>query len=147
MKQYTRVSACGLILDEDNRILLARLSKIVRGNAGKWTLPGGGIEFGEDPKKAIVREVKEETGLNATVGKLLDVDSDVFKFTDATAHGIRIIYEATVEPGDIVVESNGSTDAVQWFSRQEIKELITANEIELVSLAIKGLKLLGWPVE
>lgn len=141
MKKIKRVSAYGLITDADNRILLCRLSKIVEDYAGKWSLVGGGLEFGEDPKDAVVREVSEETNLKASVGKLLDVNSTLIYFSDKIVHAIRIIYQATVEPGEIIVERDGSTDAVSWFSRQEIKELIRANEIELVSLAVRGLEL------
>ena len=138
--QTLRVSAYGLIIEKEN-ILLCRLSPIVEKYAGKWTLVGGGLDFGEDPKRAVVREVREETGLNAITGDLLDVDATVIEFSDKEVHAIRIIYKATVEPGKIVVEKNGYTDDVRWFSKQELKELLAANEIQLVSLAYKGLEL------
>ena len=53
--QRTRVSAYGLVTDPD-RILLCRVSKALPRWQGQWTLPGGGINFGEAPQDAMVRE-------------------------------------------------------------------------------------------
>lgn len=144
--QTTRISAYGIIthaIDNQERILLCRLAPMVEQYKGQWTLPGGGINWGEVPKTAVVREVKEETGLTATVGDLLDVDSRLIEFSDKCVHAIRIIYRASVEAvGPIIVEQGGSTDAVAWFSRAEVRE------IPLVSLAVKGVALWGgvWDV-
>lgn len=134
MKQTKRISAYGIITQND-RILLCRLSPIVEDYAGRWSLPGGGLDFGEDPKAAVVREVFEETGLKATVGNLLDVNATVIEFSDKHVHAVRIIYQVTVESGEIIVEKGGSTDAVAWFSREETTKL------PLVSLSIRGLEL------
>lgn len=134
----TRVSAYGLITDCNNRVLLCRLAPIVEHNAGKWILPGGGIDHGEHPMDAVVREVKEETALKAHCGKLLDIDSSVFEFSDRISHAIRVIYQATVDRGELKIEANGSTDACDWFTRDAIKHL------PMTSLAQRGMKLLGW---
>ena len=139
----TRVSSVGIIIDKNDRILLCRLSKKVLDGAGKWTLPGGGIDFGEDPKDALVREVKEETGLNAQVKELLDISSEVVSFRDNregthdvfSIHAVRIIYSAEVESGNLKVEQDGSTDACAWFSYAE------AIELPLTNLAYVGVSL------
>jgi len=140
-KQNKRISAYGLITNDREQILLCRLSSIVEDSASKWTLPGGGLDFGENPIDAVIREVKEETGLKTTVGKLLDVDSCVVEFSDRQVHAIRIIYQAFVDRGELKVEHNGSTDACDWFDKSQLKYL------PLVSLAQKGLSLLGWNSE
>jgi 8-oxo-dGTP diphosphatase len=59
----------GLAYDPDGRLLL-----ILRANEpgrGRWSIPGGRVEPGEDDPAALVREMREETGLDVTVGELV----------------------------------------------------------------------------
>jgi len=133
-EKKTRVAAYGLLVKEE-KILLCRLSKDVSDKAGYWTLPGGGLDFGESPEEAMMREVKEETGLSVKPKALLAVDSLVIESGDSSNHGIRIIYQAHNIKGEISFEENGTSDKCQWFKQKEAKLL------PLVSLAEKGLQL------
>ena len=63
--QRQRVAAYAVII-RDDRILLARLAPRISATP-LWTLPGGGLDHGEDPRAAVVREVHEETGLDVVV--------------------------------------------------------------------------------
>ena len=109
-EQRTRVAAYGLIVRGDE-ILLCRLSAVVPTHQGKWTLPGGGIEFGESPEAAMVREVEEETGLVVEPGRLATVDSIVIVDDDGIHHhSLRVIYFATVTGGELKSELDGTTD-------------------------------------
>src|SRR4051812_45072484 len=58
-------------------VLLTRMSSRTRIEA-RWTLPGGGLDHGEDPRDALRREVFEETGLHVEPGRGLDVHSSHF---------------------------------------------------------------------
>lgn len=62
------VSAIAVVLDEQKRILLVH-----RRDMDFWDLPGGGMEPGELPTEAAIRETKEETGLDVSVGRLFAV--------------------------------------------------------------------------
>ncbi|MCA0379163.1 MAG: NUDIX hydrolase [Actinobacteria bacterium] len=107
-----------------------------RGHLHGWTLPGGGIDPGEDPRDAVVREVFEETGLEARVGKLIGVDSRVMvreevpEGTDPELHTIRIVYRATVKDGPLRNEVGGSSDEARWVSIRDIKGLRTLSLVQ-----------------
>lgn len=114
-----------------------------RGELHGWTLPGGGIEAGEDPRDAAKREVFEETGLEARIGRLLGVDSrvvvrgDVPVGTDPQLHTIRIIYRGRVNEGPLVNEVGGSSDEARWVRLEDLGKLHT------LSLVDTGLRMAG----
>jgi 8-oxo-dGTP diphosphatase len=132
--QLQRVAAYALAV-RDGRVLLTRNS--ARGpHPGTWTLPGGGIDHGEDPRASVVREVREETGLVCTPGEVLDVTSTHFEGTAPSGrredfHALQIVFDAAVEGGEPrVVESGGTTDAAAWVplaglgEDREVRDLV-----------------------
>jgi ADP-ribose pyrophosphatase YjhB (NUDIX family) len=123
----TRIAAYGVARDGEGRFLLCRLSAVTT-LPGTWTLPGGGIDFGEHPEAAVVREIEEETGLRGRVLELLLVDSwsgSIARVDESAVpyHAVRIVYRVAVEPGDIRFEVGGSTDAARWFTPEELVEV------------------------
>ncbi len=133
-RQITRIAAYGLVL-ENQHILLCRISNQLPVDAGFWTLPGGGIDFGDDPAQAMMREVNEETGLIAKPCGLAGIDSFHEENEDHTFHGIRIIYYTELIGGTLRNELNGSTDLCAWWSLDE------ARTLPLVDLTEIGLDL------
>ena len=127
----TRISAYGLVCDDD-RLLLCRLSGGMS-EAGKWTLPGGGIEFGEDPEAAMIREVEEETGLRVSSAGLAGISSVTHEGPDRSFHGLRIVYYADIVDGVLRNEEAGSTDMCRWHAIGSLEDL---GIVELVQAAL-----------
>lgn len=73
--------------------------------SGKWALPAGYIDYGEDPRQAALREVKEETGLDARITRLIDVLGPNGAEGPAS---IVILFEAAITGGEL-----GAHDDVQ----------------------------------
>ncbi len=134
----TRVAAYGLVR-ETEKIVLCRISDELPRHAGKWTLPGGGLEFGEDPAEAMIREFREETGLIVRPNKLAGVDSQHIDREDRSMHSIRIIYFAERLGGTLTNEIDGSTDLCKWWSYDEAKSLPLVDLVEVgLELAISN---------
>lgn len=120
-----RVSSYAYV-ERGGALLLTRISARGAG-AGKWTLPGGGIDHGENPVDTVRRELKEECGLEGEVGELLTVHDVHFTGTAPGGrredfHGIHLVHRATVPAGVTprVVEVDGTTDAVAWVPMDEV---------------------------
>ena len=140
-RRMTRVAAYALCVDGD-RILLSRIAPGTTASSdGMWTLPGGGVDFGEHPRDAAVRELEEETGLVGEVVDLAEVDSWAGRFVnpadgiDTDFHGIRIIYRVRVIGGELRDEVGGSSDTCAWVPRSKLSSL------PLVELAEVGIGL------
>jgi ADP-ribose pyrophosphatase YjhB (NUDIX family) len=139
-RQVTRVAAYALCV-EDSRILLCRIAPGWWGDVGNWTLPGGGLTFGESPEAGAIRELEEETGLTGTIRELVDLHDWSGRWThpkdgvDEAFHAIRLVYRVEVTGGELRDEVNGSTDRAAWFTGEE------ASALPLVDLGAVGVRL------
>jgi 8-oxo-dGTP diphosphatase len=131
-EERQRIAAYGVVRDDDDRVLLARAAPLLT-LRGRWFLPGGGVQHGENPPDSLRREIAEESGLTIVPGPLLDVLSDVRTLPDGTSlHTVRLIYEVASWHGSLRPEVDGTTDAVAWFSLDEVRELPLARYVETV---------------
>lgn len=141
LPQVQRVAAYAVIL-RGNDILLSRLAARVTSDE-LWTLPGGGIEHGEDPRTAVLREIHEETGLEAQVSETSHVYSAHLpgvrrqgRVVDAQA--IRIVYDGWVlpdAPAPRVLEVDGSTVEAAWVPVADV----TSGRVPVVPMVLEAL--------
>ncbi len=85
-----------------------------------WNLPGGGIQFGENPEKAIIREMKEELGVRIEITGLLP---KVFSETRNGWQGIFICYLTALKEDEKKIALNEEADQYGWFTSDEVAEL------------------------
>ena len=137
----TRLGSYAIVMDPDERILLCRLATN-EPEPGAWTLPGGGVDFGEHPDDAVVRELREESGLTGSITEVEGVFSHLYPASQyasgADLHFLGVLYRVEVTSGRLTDEVNGSTDRCAWFGHDEVAQL------KLVSVARHAIGLV-WP--
>lgn len=114
---------CYGVYIKDGKILLV---KDPRSGSKQWELPGGGVEQKETPEQGLIREFKEETGLN--VGKfdfMFQVHEDYYSLAYKEAMSAdRRYYFVKEADGDLIKEGNGwDTDVVEFIDLKELKNL------------------------
>lgn len=130
------VFAGGCIRNDKGEILLQR-----RADSAKWGFPGGAIELGETPQMAVVREVKEETGLDVEVGELIGVYTECdMKYPNGDeAQSICMAYELKVIGGELCCDKSETLE-LKYFPLDNIPELFCRQHQELLDDIRNGLK-------
>ncbi|OFW19528.1 MAG: NUDIX hydrolase [Acidobacteria bacterium RIFCSPLOWO2_02_FULL_65_29] len=120
MKEFpTRpVIGVGAVILDGDRVLLVK-----RGHAplkGEWSLPGGAVELGETLEDALAREVREETGLEVTIGAVLEVFDRIDRTSDGRiAYHFVIVDFACAPAGGLLAHASDAEDA-RWVSVGEL---------------------------
>lgn len=137
----TRVAAYAVIVDDAGRILLSWFNGNHRNDPG-WTLPGGGVDYGEQMPAAVMREVKEETGYDVEVGAPLTTNVYVVPFEPGRRpyQSTRVIFEARIVGGELgTLEVDGTTDFAEWVSLEEAAA-VPESSADIVRLGIDAWK-------
>ena len=124
------------VLVDDGRVVLVRSSN-PHHDPPLWWLPGGGIDFGEAPEEALIREFAEETGLIVNAPHLVGVTSDERRRDNGERlHTVRILYTVRLTGGSLRDEAAGTTDLARWFQLAEV------DDVNLADYARRALELL-----
>ncbi len=135
---WRRAAAYVVCRDEAERLLLTRFVSPGHPDSGMWTMPGGGMDWGESAEAAAHRELDEETGLSATLGSVIGVFSRWFTKEESAAgeagHMVGIVFDAVDVRGELRTTFDlGTTDGVRWFDLEEIANL---PHVELVDFVV-----------
>ncbi|MEP3208948.1 MAG: NUDIX hydrolase [Maribacter sp.] len=119
-----KVDVRGLVLNEFDEILMAK-ERI----DGKWTIPGGWADVGDSPSEAVLREIKEETGLETEVVRLLAIyDKRCHPHPPQPFYVYKIMFFCTMVGGDL--RHGFDMEGAAFFSLDNLPELSTDRILE-----------------
>ncbi|MBD3280538.1 NUDIX domain-containing protein [Candidatus Dojkabacteria bacterium] len=129
-KDYIGVGVGAVIFNDKGLVFLSKRGKEVRNESGKWEFPGGGLDFMEDPKVAVVRrEMKEEYDIEIEVIDLLGFDNHIVK--DEGHHWVAPTYITKLISGEPKIMKPHKCGEIGWFTIEEVKNL----ELSIISQA------------
>ena len=128
MVMPTHIVAVGGIVEDGNGNIL-----LVKTRNGGWVFPGGQVEVGENLPDALMREIKEESGIDVTVSKLIGVYSNtaIHKWYDGVTDvptKVMLDFTCEVVGGELAI-SDETTDS-RWVAKEEVLALINAPAIQ-----------------
>lgn len=115
-----------VIICEDDSIVLIKRKKDPYKES--WALPGGFVEYGETVESAAIREVKEETGLDVDLCKIIGVYSDPDR--DPRGHTVTICYLAIKTGGNLKADTDASD--VQCIKKDDALKLKLAFDHDII---------------
>ncbi len=127
----SKPTASGLVLDA-GRILLAR--RAIEPDEGKWDLPGGFLQEGEDPRDALVRELEEETSMHVEPVEFFDVVVDRYGEDEDAQYTLNLYWTCRVVSGEPTPADDVAE--LRWFGRDELPpsdELAFRNNEQILS--------------
>ncbi len=126
-----------VVLDRDRVLLVQRGHEPSK---GEWTLPGGAVEVGEALEAAVAREVREETGLEISVGPIVEVVERI-KHDDAGRveyHYVVVDYACRAIGGSLACASDA--DGAEWVAIDDLERFRVAKlAVEVIQKAVRCL--------
>ena len=121
------ISVFTVVFDDHNRVLLGH-----RCDMDLWDLPGGGMDYGELPNEAAIREAKEETGFDIEIIQLLGI------FSSPATEKAQLVFafSGKIKGGQPTLSAE--TDDVRFFDANRLPENTSPRKRVLIEIAVKG---------
>ncbi|MDW4527071.1 NUDIX hydrolase [Rossellomorea marisflavi] len=118
------VAAGGFVTNEKDEILLVKTRR-----DGHWVFPGGQIEVGENLIDGVIREVKEESGMDVTVSHMVGVFSNTATYEGHSGVKIvptKVMFDFVCEPVGGEFNTSDETSDVRWVHKEDVLNMISA---------------------
>jgi 8-oxo-dGTP diphosphatase len=130
MRKTIMLTVDSIIMTNQGEIILVK--RVFDPYKDCWALPGGFVEYGETVEDAVIREAKEETGLDIRIEKLSGVYSDPNR--DPRGHSVSVCFLCKAVGGEL--KTSVETKKVKAFSKKELKTTRLAFDHEEILKAI-----------
>jgi len=124
------ITACAFIhqkIDDEHKVFMAKRSDKKKFLPGVYELPGGHIDFGEEVPTGLMREIKEEFGMNIELGDPFAVFT--YRNEIKGSHSIEVIYFATfTDPIENIAMNPDDHSSFGWFSEAELPQTFVSNK-------------------
>lgn len=120
----------GGFIHKDGKILL--IKRRFEPNKGRWSLPGGLMEIGEDPEGAARREVREELGIEVRVEGLFQVSNEVIRDDKGKVKYHFVLVDYLMTPLRDEITLNEESEEYRWFEPQAVEGLDVSKNTHLI---------------
>src|SRR3989344_5143087 len=122
-RPQSSIGVFGIIFDERGRVLLCH-----RRDYDLWNLPGGGLEVGESPTEGVIREVKEESGLDVVISRLVGI------YSKPERNDIIFSFVCKRIGGELLL--NDEADRIEYFEIDSIQKNTSPKQVERIRDAV-----------
>jgi mutator protein MutT len=118
---FVGVGVGAVIVNTKGEYFLTKRGKKARNEVGKWEFPGGGLEYGDTLRSTLIREIKEEFGLE--IEPLEQLPACDHRIPNEKQHWIAIAFFSKIKRGKPKILEPHKCDAIGWFSLSEIEKM------------------------
>jgi len=133
---YIGVGCGALIINNKNETLLVKRGLKSKNEVGVWSKPGGAVEFGEKVEDAVIREIKEELGIEIELIKFLGFTNQIIK--EENQHWVTFNYLAKIINGEPQILELEKTAEIKWFNLNDLPPNTTQNTVDSVQAYLKS---------
>lgn len=125
---YIGVGCGAFMFNEEGKLFLMKRNINCRNKAGFWSIPGGGVDYGERVQDALIREMKEELDIVIEVGRLLVVANDII--SEENQHWISPQYICKIVGGKLKNMEPHKCEGFDWFDLESLPEKLTNTTLQ-----------------
>ena len=133
---YIGVGCGALIINENNETLLVKRGFNSKNQVGVWSKPGGAVEFEEKVEDAVIREIKEELGVDIELIKFLGFTNHIIK--SENQHWTSFNYLAKIVKGEPQILEPDKIEEIKWFSFDDLPENLSQTTSEPIQEYLKS---------
>jgi 8-oxo-dGTP diphosphatase len=118
------VAAGGFVENPQDEILLVKVRR-----SGDWVFPGGQVEVGENLIDGVIREIKEESGIDVVVSHLVGIYSNTATYEGHSGVKIvptKVMFDFVCEPVGGELTTSDETSDTRWVSKDEVLSMVSA---------------------